>query len=307
MSDFTIRDIENLCGIKAHTLRIWEQRYRICCPKRKAGNHRLYDNEDLKYLLRIAFLYHHGHRISRLAQLTEEEISGLAMKIPQGGGVNEIFINHLVEASLDLDPEAFDRVLHNVILHMGFEKAITQVVDPFLTKMGVLWLTGNVIPAQEHFASALITKKLMVAINGLDSPVPRGAGTGVGGAPGGGGSGERYILLYTPKGEMHEIPLLYMRYLMKKNAQSTVYFGANVCMEDLKCYCGHRPVTHLYFHLVTNLLRCEPDQYLNKLTELFPGKEIVISGCFGKAVQGNYPRVRILKSLDEMQAFAREK
>lgn len=294
MSEFTIRDIENMCGIKAHTLRIWEQRYQICCPRRKAGNHRLYDKEDLKYLLRIAFLYHNGHRISRLAQLSEEEISELALKIPQGGGANEIFVNHLVEASLDFDQETFDRVLHNIILHMGFEKAITQVAYPFLMKIGVLWLTGNVIPAQEHFASALITKKLMVAINGLDNPPRR--------EPGG-----RHILLYTPKGEMHEIPLLYMRYLMKKNAQSTVYFGANVCMEDLKYYCGHRPVTHLYFHLVTNLLRCEPDQYLSKLTESFPDKEIVISGSLGQAVQGNYPRIRILKDLEEVQEFAREK
>jgi MerR family transcriptional regulator, light-induced transcriptional regulator len=313
MSEFTIREIENMCGIKAHTLRIWEQRYQIRCPRRKAGNHRLYDKEDLKYLLRIAFLYHNGHRISRLAQLSEEEISELALNIPQGGGANEIFINHLVEASLDFDQETFDRVLHNVILHMGFEKAITQVAYPFLMKIGVLWLTGHVIPAQEHFASALITKKLMVAINGLDSPVGRGPRDGSGGAPegsggpGGGAPEGRHILLYTPKGEMHEIPLLYMRYLMKKNAQSTVYFGASVCMEDLKYYCGQRPVTHLYFHLVTNLLRCEPDQYLSKLTECFPDKEIVISGSLGQAVQGNYPRIRILKGLEEMQEFARGK
>jgi hypothetical protein len=106
---------------------------------------------------------------------------------------------------------------------------------------------------------------------------------------------------------MHEIPLLYMRYLMKKNALPTVYFGANVCIEDLRHYCGHQPVTHLYFHLVTHLLRCEPDQYLRQLTESFPDKEIVISGSLGEAVRGDYPRVRILKGLEEMEAFAREK
>src|ERR1700744_279229 len=121
MSDFTIRDIENLCGIKAHTLRVWEQRYRLISPKRKAGNHRLYDNEDLKYLLRIAYLYHNGHKISLLAKLNEEELTRLALKIPQPENSNDIFINHLLEASLDFDQEIFDRVLHNIILHMGFE------------------------------------------------------------------------------------------------------------------------------------------------------------------------------------------
>jgi DNA-binding transcriptional MerR regulator len=293
MNEFTIRDIENLCGIKAHTLRAWEQRYQLRCPKRKAGNHRLYDNEDLKHLLRISFLYHNGHKISRLARLDDKELGQLALKVPQPDGPNEIFVNHLVDASLDFDQDLFDRVLHNIILHMGFEKAITHVAWPFLQKIGLLWLTGNVVPAQEHFASALITKKLLVAINGLEDPLRPQAG--------------KQVLLYTPRGEFHEMPLLYMRYLMKKNGLPTVYFGSNVGLESLSCYCSQRPVTHLYFHLVTNLRRCEPDQYVKKLTESFPDKEIVISGSLGAALTASYPRVRVLRNMEEMIGFAREK
>jgi DNA-binding transcriptional MerR regulator len=309
MNTFSIRDIENLCGIKAHTLRVWEQRYQIVCPKRKAGNHRLYDNDDLKYLLRIAYLYHNGHKISALAKLDETALCELALRLPQVGGTNEIFINQLMEASMDFDQELFDRILHNIILHMGFEKAIAQVVYPFLKKIGLLWLTGNVIPAQEHFASELITKKLEVAIHGLESPMPASSGEPLAGGPlvGGPLPGGKNVLLYTPSGEFHEIPLLYMRYLMKKNGIPTVYFGKNICMEELRYYCGHRTVTHLYLHLVTNILRCEPDLYLQKLTELFPDQQIVISGCLGEGVRGAYPRVRILKSLEEMQDFAKER
>jgi MerR family transcriptional regulator, light-induced transcriptional regulator len=292
MNTFSIRDIENLCGIKAHTLRVWEQRYQIISPRRKAGNHRLYDNNDLKYLLQIAYLYHHGHKISFLARLDEKALCELALQMPQAGTANEIFISHLIGASIDFDQELFDRVLHNIILHMGFEKAVTQVVYPFLKKIGLLWLTGNVIPAQEHFASELIIKKLEVAIHGLENPISFEDG--------------RNILLYTPSGEFHEIPLLYMRYLMKKNGAATVYFGKNVALEELHYYCSHRRVSHLYFHLVTNIMRCEPDQYLKKLTDLFPGHHIVISGSLGEGVKGIYPRVRILKSLDEMLAFAKE-
>ncbi len=292
MNEFTIRDIENLCGIKAHTLRMWEQRYRLNIPKRKAGNHRLYDSEDLKHLLRIAFLYHNGYKISRLVQLDSKEIGELALKIPRDGNANEIFINHLIEASVDLDQESFDRILHNIILHMGLEKAITQVAYPFLQKIGLLWLTGNVIPAQEHFASALITKKLLIAINGLENP-PH--------------SHEKNVLLFAPKGEHHEIPLLYMRYLMKKNGLSTVYFGKDAGLEDLHYYCRHQRVTHLYFHAVTNLLRCEPDQYIKKLTEYFPDKQIIVSGAINTALNGTYPHVRLLKTLEEMHEFAKEK
>src|ERR1700744_4156711 len=111
MNSFTIRDIENLCGIKAHTLRVWEQRYQIISPKRKAGNHRQYDNDDLKYLLRIAFLYHNGHKISYLARLDEKAVCELALSFSATGGSVEIFINHLMEASLDFDQERFDRIL----------------------------------------------------------------------------------------------------------------------------------------------------------------------------------------------------
>jgi DNA-binding transcriptional MerR regulator len=293
MNTFSIRDIENLCGIKAHTLRIWEQRYQILCPKRKAGNHRLYDNDDLKYLLRIAYLYHNGHKISALVKLEEEALCRLALQLPQAGGANEIFVNQLMEASMDFDQEVFDRILHNIMLHMGFEKAITLVIYPFLKKIGLLWLTGNAIPAQEHFASELITKKLEVAIHGLDNGAYLAGG--------------RNVLLYTPSGEFHEIPLLYMRYLMKKNGTPTVYFGKNICLDELRYYCGHRPVSHLYFHLVTNILRCEPDQYLEKLTGLLPDQQIVVSGSLGDGIRGSYPRVRILKSLEEMQDFARER
>ncbi|MBS1664377.1 MAG: MerR family transcriptional regulator [Bacteroidetes bacterium] len=292
MNVFTIRDIENLCGIKAHTLRVWEQRYQLHTPKRKASNHRLYDDEDLKYLLRIAFLYHNGHKISRLARLPEEEICRLALKVPLAGGADDIFINHLIEAALDFDQELFDRVLHNIILHMGLEKAVPQVIYPFLHKIGLLWLTGNVVPAQEHFASTLIIKKLLVSINGLENPpMPQ---------PGG-----RLILLFTPQGELHEIPLLYMRYLLKKNGQPAIYFGRDIDLESLCHYCGEKSITHLYFHLITRLQRDEPSLYLKKLQEYFPTQQIVISGKIGLTFPDQDPLVRILKSFEELQAFAK--
>ena len=308
MNVFTIRDIENLCGIKAHTLRAWEHRYQLNIPKRKAGNHRLYDNDDLKALLRIAFLYHNGYKISRLARLDEKEICQLALKVPQPGGGNDIFINHLIEASLDFDQELFDRILHNIILHMGFEKAITQVTYPFLQKIGLLWLTGNVVPAQEHFASALITRRLLVAINGLESPLPPSrqqlpAGTNP--SSGSDVPSRHHMLLFTPRGEFHEIPVLYMRYLMKKNGLSTVYFGKNVGFEDLRYYCSQKEVTHLYFHLVTHLLRLEPELYIKKMRESFPDQQIIISGNVGTGVSISDPRVRLLKTPDEMQEFVK--
>jgi len=295
MNAFTIRDIENLCGIKAHTLRIWEQRYQLLCPQRKAGNHRIYDSNDLKCMLRIAFLYHHGHKISTIARLNEKELSQLILSHTRDGDATGIFINQLTEASIDFDQDMFDRILHNVILHMGFEKAIPKVIYPFLDKIGLLWLTGNVVPAQEHFASNLIAKKMHVAINGLDAPPPSRFAE------------QRIVLLFTPKGELHELPLLYMHYLLKKNGTPTVYFGRDIGLDALEHYCRQRKVTHLYLHLVTHLLRSEPVEYMKKLISLFPGQQVVVSGVIGAGAYPIPPQVRVLKSLEEMQAFALEK
>lgn len=295
MNAFTIRDIENLCGIKAHTIRIWEQRYQLLCPKRKMSNHRIYDNNDLKCLLRIAFLYHHGHKISALARLNEKEICKLTLTLTREGASEEIFVNQLTEASIDFDQELFENILHNVILHMGLEKTITRVAYPFLEKIGLLWLTGNVVPAQEHFASTLITRKIHVAINGLNAPSPSND------------PGQKIVLLFTPKGEFHEIPLLYMQYLMKKSGIFTVYLGKDIGLEELEYYCRQKPVTHLYFHLVTHLLRYEPNDYIRRLTGLFPDKHIVISGWLGHSLRHISAGVRVLNSLEEMQAFAGEK
>jgi DNA-binding transcriptional MerR regulator len=290
MNVFSIRDIENLTGIKAHTLRIWEQRYDIICPKRKESKHRFYDNDDLKYLLRIAYLYNLGYKISRIACLCEDEIRKLALETRQDGENYEIFVNQLTEASIDFDTVRFEKILHNLVLHAGFEKSISCVVFPMLKKLGLLWLTGNVIPAQEHFASALVIKKIAVATDGLDRPACTGG---------------RRVLVFAPAGEFHEIPILYMQYLLRKHGIPCLYSGRNISLEMLKEICDHQRVTQLYFHLITKLIRCDINEYLLKLSKTFPDKEIVFSGSSICQVDCSLPNVRILKNTEEMLQFSK--
>jgi MerR family transcriptional regulator, light-induced transcriptional regulator len=191
MSEYSIKDIESLTGIKAHTLRIWEQRYNLFCPKRKESKHRVYDCDDLKYLLRIAYLYNQGHKISQIACCSPEEMAKLALEVKPDGDNYEIFCNQLTEAAIDFDQPRFDKILHNLVLHAGFEKSMTCVLFPFLKKIGVLWLTEQVVQSHEHFARALIVKKMMVAIDGLERPVYNGG---------------RRVLLFTPAGDNYDIP-----------------------------------------------------------------------------------------------------
>jgi MerR family transcriptional regulator, light-induced transcriptional regulator len=290
MNFFSIRDIENLTGIKAHTLRIWEQRYQLFIPKRRESKHRFYDNDDLKYILRIAYLYNNGYKISQIAGLSEDQVKKMALEYRPDEDNLEIFINQLTEAAIDLDQVRFDKILHTLVLHTGFEKSIVNVLFPLLKRIGLLWLTGNVIPAQEHFASALIIKKMLVAIDGLERPPD---------------NGDRKVLLFTPVGELHEIPLLFMHYMLKKNGVPHVYLGKNVSMDMLKMVCEQHSVNQLYFHVITNLTKCDIKEYVCRLSRLFPDKEIVFSGSHACQCEGPPSNVRRLMCNEEMLQFTK--
>src|SRR5258708_32447718 len=123
MNGFSVSDIENLTGIKAHTLRMWEQRYSFLNPKRKQSKHRFYDNEDLKFILRIAYLYNNGFKISKIACFCEDEIKKLALELKPGAENYDIFINQLTEASIDFNQNRVEKILHNLVLHVGFERS----------------------------------------------------------------------------------------------------------------------------------------------------------------------------------------
>ena len=289
MNHFSINDIENLTGVKAHTLRIWEQRYGVCQAKRKESGHRYYDAEDLKSMLRLIFLYRSGHRMSQLAGLEEDELRALALSKTASCSY-DTNISQLTEATQSFDQQRFDKLLHMMILHLGFEKCILDVVYPFLERLGLLWLTDRALIAHEHFASNLIQKKIIVAIDGLERPR----------------NSERVVLLYTPGGEAHEIPLLFMQYLFKKYGTRTIYMGRETEQECLVELCTKQKVTHLYFHLITHLGDCDVPGYIRNLGAELPGVAIVASGrCLENKTAELPGEVQLLKDYQQMISFAR--
>lgn len=262
LNTFTIKDIENFTGIKAHTIRIWEQRYSLFQARRKDTNHRTYDSDDLKTLLRIAYLYHHGMKISRIAALSEPEQNKLSLEIAVEGKSSLLPVNELIAATLDYDHQRFERIFYSQVLHLGFEKCITGVIYPFLEKIGVLWLTGQVIPAQEHFSSSIIRTKIMTAIDG--QPMNYAA--------------TEHFLLFLPEGEFHEIPLLYVQYLLKKQGKMVTSFGPNVPLADLAPFMQAKKVTHIYTHLLTNITKTAMNGFARQLSELYPHVKIWLAG-----------------------------
>jgi MerR family transcriptional regulator, light-induced transcriptional regulator len=287
---FTIKDIENLTGIKAHTFRIWEQRYGICMPLRKESNHRFYGNEELKKILRVATLYKMGHKVSAIAAMNEQQVATAALNINKPGQ-HELFINQLIESSIEFDQPRFEKLMHTLILNIGFEKCMIEVLFPFMQKIGMLWLTNHVVPAQEHFCSYLIQKKILVAIDGIEHPVKRS---------------NRVILMFTPKDEYHEISLLFMQYLFKKHGIATIYLGKNASEAAIKDYCAARKVTHLYFHLITNVRNKSTSDMLQEFSLQFPKQKIVASGPAIHTVENIPANVRLLKTVSEMISFSKE-
>ncbi len=291
MNHFTIRDIENLCDIKAHTLRIWEQRYELFTPKRKKSQHRIYDCDDLKQLLRISFLYHNGHKISKIAQLNQQQIQQLVENSVLKDNNQEAFILQLISAAIDFDEKKFEQIVDSMIQQSGMEQCITEIFYPFLHRVGLLWMTNNVIPAQEHFSSYIISKKIISATNELKN----------------GDTSSPVILLFTPAGEYHEIPLLAANYFLRKYNNRTLYFGINVQQESLIYFLKHQPANCLYTHVITKLTNDGIENYLQSLCNNFPGMEIVLAGPAGKSIEQVPGNLQLIHSTEEMIAFAKKR
>jgi len=285
MQFFSIRDIENLSGIKAHTLRIWEQRYGLIVPARKSSRHRLYSNEDLKQILKISHLYHHGYKISKIAQLKPAEIDGLSLENSKDTHFG-VFVNQFIEAVLDLDLDRFEQVFKNLLQHIGFEKAMIHVVYPYLEKLGRLWMTGNLLPAQEHFSSQFIRRQILLDTDKIRlQPVPN----------------VETLVLFTPPGEFHEIPLLLIANFLRKNGFHIIYFGTNISMEVLAGYADVHPTHALYFHLLTNFTDLKTEEYVDMLRKRFPGRKILVSGPAAREISTPWPEVKLLHSIQEIR------
>ncbi len=216
---FSIKDLERISGIKAHTLRIWEQRYEILNPERTDTNIRFYSNADLKRLLNISLLNNHGYKISNIALLSENALAQEVNKILNSFSQESTQVDNLTLALMDMNEEKFETTINNSILHFGFENTMEKIIFPFLKQMGNMWLSNIISPAQEHYISNLIRQKLIVGIDKLNSI---------------NNSASKKIILFLPNQELHEMGLLYAHYLCKARGHKCIYLGQSVPVEDIE-------------------------------------------------------------------------
>lgn len=289
MNRFSIRDIETLTGIKAHTLRIWEQRYNILKPKRTETNIRYYDDHDLRLLLNISLLNQDGHRISQIAKLTEEEINTRVIDYAARSNDLNIHIQALTSATLNLDEATFERVLSTNILQIGMERTISEVMFPFLKKVGQMWMSGSIQPAYEHFISNLIRQKLIVAIDGqvgIKHKLPR-----------------KY-LVFLPEGETHELGLLFANYLIRSRGHMAVYLGQSTPLTDLEKVFQKFQPDFLFLTLTTGRLKKPVPEYAEILTEMFPGARLIVTGQYAISQKEKFPQgTLVVESIEQFVKF----
>ena len=215
MVTYSIKDLERLSGIKAHTIRIWEKRYDLIKPKRTDTNIRYYDNDDLKHVLNVAALKRHGYKISAIAEMNEAEMAEKVIDITSVESDEEILIEGLVIAMIEFNARRFDKIINNSIMRIGFEETVVKLIYPFFVKIGFLWQVKAINPAHEHFISNLIREKFILAINNLDHEPKLNA---------------KQFVLFLPEGELHELGLLFYNYVILKAGHKVLYLGQSVPM-----------------------------------------------------------------------------
>ena len=261
MSVYSIKDLEHLSGIKAHTIRIWEQRYQLFSPQRTATNIRFYNDDDLKLILNIASLKNHGHKISKIVAMPQDALAEEVQKIGPEDRSHEDQISALTLAMIDMDEEAFTSILDECTEMLGFEKVMMDIIYPFMRKIGILWLTNSINPAQEHFITHLVRQKLIVAIDQTEVS-----------------ENGPLFLLFLPEGELHELGLLFANFLLRSKGAKTIFFGQTVPLDALEEVYHKLNPQYLITSLTTTPEAGEVQKFIKKLGSKFQNSQVYVTG-----------------------------
>ncbi|WP_426061446.1 MerR family transcriptional regulator [Hymenobacter sp. B1770] len=263
MGHFSISDLEQLSGIKAHTIRMWEQRYSLLRPVRTATNIRLYCDDDLRRLLNVATLCNRGQRISQVARLSDDEIAIAVVACCDDAHDQAAQVNALLAAMLNMDEPALSRLLEDSTRQLGFEKMMLHVAYPLLQRIGLMWLAGTMNLAQEHLLSHLLRQKLLAATDALP-PINL--------------AGASRWLLFLPEHELHELALLFMNYVLRARGQHTLYLGQNMPIKELGAVCTTYRPENLVTVLTTQPERTRIAEFAEQLHQLCPAERVVLYG-----------------------------
>ncbi|MBX7240559.1 MAG: MerR family transcriptional regulator [Bacteroidia bacterium] len=292
MAKYSISEIERLTQIKAPTLRIWEKRYGLTFSKRTENKIRFYEEQDLLVLLQITNLIQAGFKISTILKMTSDERKENIIRCLHSDSEVELFVNQLIVAMFELNENLFHMVCKHCFQTNGVEETMIKVIYPFLERIGLLWITENINPAREHFVSNLIRQKLIAETDKL--PVPEKAQN-------------NSFLLFLPEGELHEVSLLLLNYMLRRRGNHTLYLGQNTPLEEVAASISHYPATYVCTILTSSLTQ-EVHSLLQSL-EQFTGKSRVVVGgrVSGEINKADYGNIDFISSASEVAQWIEDR
>jgi DNA-binding transcriptional MerR regulator len=257
MGEYKIRDLEQLTGIKAHTIRIWEQRYNLLDPSRSSTSIRNYSDQDLAFILKVALLNKNGYKISKIAEFSLDEINAKIESLNLSNTTQDHYFELLLLALVQMDENMFSETLNELISNFGLFNTFDKFLLNFLDKIGIMWIVGSINPAQEHFVTHLIRQKIIVETDKLSVT-----------------NSEDIYFIYLPENEWHELGVLFYNYVLRNEGKKTIYLGQSLPLDALfECIKKYNPSV-----LVTSVVTAMDDKsieiYFKSIKKEFP--EILI-------------------------------
>lgn len=285
---YSIKDLEVLSGIKAHTIRIWEKRYNLLEPSRTETNIRYYTDEDLKRILNVSMLVKNGHKISKVAELKESEIKNAILKLAQYQTSETDYVERLMRYMLNFDHVNFIDLTNQIISRFGFEDAVFKVFFKLFERIGTYWQVGSVFPAQEHFVTNLFRQKLIAEIDKIEYSNKKGA----------------TILFFLPEGELHEMGLLFYSYMAQKSGYNVIYLGQFVPFQDLISMEQNVEIEFVFTAFVNSFPKETLENYLIRLKDVFRKQKVFITGWQLHMHSPELPRnVKVVKDYKDFRKF----
>jgi MerR family transcriptional regulator, light-induced transcriptional regulator len=263
MEQYSIKDLEKLSGIKAHTIRVWERRYKILKQHRTETNRRRYGDSELRRIINISILHRNGFKISKIATLSGSEIEEKVSFLSIDTNHSDTQIDSMIMAMIDHSEKAVNELLIRSIMNKGIEGTFTDIVFPFLKRIGMMWQTGSADIGSEHFITGIFRQRIISSIDSLANISKPGS---------------KKVILFLPEKELHELGLLFFTYIIRKCGHETLYLGQSTPLWAVVTVNNKWNADIIVTGLMSGLPHINPAEFLNQLADSFPNQKVLVAG-----------------------------
>ena len=287
MEHYSITDLEKLSGIKAHTIRVWERRYLILNQHRTETNRRRYGDSELRRIINISILHNNGFKISKIAKFSDSEIDEKVSFLSKETNHSDTQVDSLIKLMIDHNEKAINELLIRSIMARGFEDTFTEIVFPFLKRIGIMWHTGSANIGSEHFITNIFRQRIISSTDSI-SPVFK--------------QGAKKVLLFLPENELHELGLLFLNFIIKKLGHETMYLGQSTPLWSVINVNNQWKADIIVTGLMSGISKIKPADFITQLANSFPGQKVLVSGVLADiSIKIKYPNILKLKSADDLK------